>query len=71
MDAIALSSAREVVEGVLGPADAARGTLLALLVNTAFKLAVTRALGSRELFRAVLPALGASALVAAAGVFLV
>ena len=71
MDAIALSSAREVVEGVLGPADAARGTLLALLVNTAFKLAVTRSLGSRELFRAVLPALGASALVAAAGVFLV
>lgn len=71
MDAIALSSAREAVEGILGPADAARGTLLALLVNTVFKLAVARTLGSKALYDAVLPALGVSALVAAVGVFVV
>jgi len=71
MDAIALSSAREAVEGILGPADAARGTLLALLVNTVFKLVVARTLGSKALYDAVLPALGVSALVAAVGVFVV
>jgi uncharacterized membrane protein (DUF4010 family) len=71
MDAIALSSAREAVEGILGPADAARGTLLALLVNTVFKLVAARTLGSKALYDAVLPALGVSALVAAVGVFVV
>ena len=71
MDAIALSSAREAVEGILGPADAARGTLLDLLVNTVFKLVVARTLGSKALYDAVLPALGVSALVAAVGVFVV
>jgi uncharacterized membrane protein (DUF4010 family) len=68
MDAIALSSAREVVEGVLTPSDAARAAMLALCVNTVFKLGVSRFAGSSEVFRAVLPALGAAALVAAAGV---
>jgi uncharacterized membrane protein (DUF4010 family) len=43
--------------------------LVALLVNTVFKLVVTRVVGGRELFRLVLPALGAAALVALAGVF--
>jgi uncharacterized membrane protein (DUF4010 family) len=71
MDAIALSSAREVVEGLLEPSAAARATLLALLANTLFKLGISRFAGSREVFAAVLPALGGAALVAAAGVFLV
>ena len=71
MDAIALSSARESVEGLLAPVDAARATLVALLVNTVFKLLVARFAGSREVFREVLPALGAAALVAAAGILLV
>jgi uncharacterized membrane protein (DUF4010 family) len=42
--------------------------LLALLVNTVFKLVVTRVVGGSELFRLVLPALGSAALVALAGV---
>jgi uncharacterized membrane protein (DUF4010 family) len=67
MDAIALSSARESVEGALQPADAARAILVALCVNTVFKLIVTRTAGSRELYRTVLPALGVAALVAAVG----
>lgn len=67
MDAIALSSARESVEGALSPADASRAILVALCVNSTFKLSVTRTAGSRELYRAVLPALGAAALVAAVG----
>jgi len=71
MDAIALSSAREVVEGLLEPSAAARATLLALLANTLFKLGIARFAGSREVFAAVLPALGGAALVAAAGVLLV
>ena len=71
MDAIALSAAREVVEGLLEPATAARATLLALLPNTVFKLGVARFAGSREVFVAVLPALGAAALVALAGVFFI
>ena len=71
MDAIALSSAREVVEGVLDVRDAARASMLALAVNTAFKLCVARFAGSREVFRAVLPALGGAALVALVAVFAV
>jgi len=71
MDAIALSSARESVEGLLTPADAARGTLIAMAVNTGFKLGVARVAGSRELFGSVLPPLGAAAAVAAAGVLLI
>lgn len=71
MDAIALSSAREVVEGVLSPTDAARATLIALAVNTAFKLGVTRVAGSPAVFARVAPALGASIVVAVVGVFVV
>ena len=71
MDAIALSSAREVVEGVLSPTDAARATLIALAVNTAFKLGVTRVAGSPAVFKRVAPALGASIVVAVVGVFVV
>jgi uncharacterized membrane protein (DUF4010 family) len=71
MDAIALSSAREVVEGVLDVRDAARASMLALAVNTVFKLCVARFAGSREVFRAVLPALGGAALVALVAVFAV
>lgn len=71
MDAIALSSARESVEGLLTPVDAGRATLIALAVNTGFKLGVARVAGSRELYRAVLPALGAAAAVAVAGVIFI
>jgi len=71
MDAIALSSAREVVEGVLGVNDAARAAMLALCVNTVFKLCVARFAGSREVFNAVLPALGGAALVSLAALFFV
>ena len=71
MDAIALSAAREVVEGLLEPATAARAILLALMTNTLFKLGVARFAGSSEVFGAVLPALGAAALVALAGVFFI
>jgi uncharacterized membrane protein (DUF4010 family) len=71
MDAIALSSAREVVEGVLVPKDAARATMLALCVNTVFKLGVARFVGSREVFHAVLPALGGAALVSLAALLFV
>ena len=69
MDAIAMSTAREVADGAIDPQLGVRAVLVALLVNTVFKLVVTRVLGGRELFRLVLPALGAAALVALAGVF--
>ncbi|MEY5061329.1 MAG: hypothetical protein RIS45_1250, partial [Planctomycetota bacterium] len=71
MDAIALSAAREVVEGLLDPSLAARATLLALLSNTLFKLGVARFAGSREVFSAVLPALGGAALVSLAALLFV
>ena len=69
MDAIAMSTAREVADGAIDPQLGVRAVLVALLVNTVFKLVVTRVVGGRELFRLVLPALGAAALVALAGVF--
>ncbi len=69
MDAIAMSTAREVTDGAIDPQLGVRAVLVALLVNTVFKLVVTRVVGGRELFRLVLPALGAAALVALAGVF--
>lgn len=68
MDAIAMSTAREVTEGVIDATLGVRAVLVALLVNTVFKLIVTRVVGSRELFRLALPALGAAALVALAGI---
>jgi uncharacterized membrane protein (DUF4010 family) len=69
MDAIAMSTAREVTDGAIDPQLGVRAVLVALLVNTVFKLVVTRVVGGRELFRLVLPALSAAALVALAGVF--
>jgi uncharacterized membrane protein (DUF4010 family) len=68
MDAIAMSTAREVTDGVIDPQLGVRAVLVALLVNTVFKLVVTRVVGGSELFRLVLPALGSAALVALAGV---
>jgi uncharacterized membrane protein (DUF4010 family) len=68
MDAIALSAAREVADGGIDAALATRATLVALLVNTLFKLGVTRVLGSPALFRRVLPGLAAAALAALAGI---
>ncbi len=68
MDAIALSTAREVADGALVPELATRATLVALLVNTAFKLGMVRVMGDAKLFRGVLPVLGAAALVAAVGI---
>jgi len=70
MDAIAMSSAREVLDGTLDASTAARATLLALAVNTAFKLFVTGWAGTRALFMRVLPALASAAAVAAVGVAL-
>jgi hypothetical protein len=71
MDAIALSAGRETVEGMMSPQLAARATLLALVVNTVFKLGVSRVLGSSALMREVLPALGAAIVAAVVGMWLV
>lgn len=71
MDAIALSAADESVHGLLTPHEAARAALVALLVNTLFKLGIARVAGSREMLAAMLPALGAAALLATVGAFLV
>ncbi len=71
MDAIALSAGRETVEGLMSPQLAARATLLALVVNTVFKLGVARVLGSSALMREVLPALGAAIVAALVGMWLV
>lgn len=68
MDAIAMSAAREVVDGTLDAGMAARATLLALAVNTVFKLFVAGSLGTRALFMRVLPTLAMAAAIAAAGV---
>ena len=70
MDAIALSSAREVSEQALSVQDAGRATLIALSVNTVFKLGVTRVAGTREVFREVLPAFAVSLAIAVAAVIL-
>jgi uncharacterized membrane protein (DUF4010 family) len=40
-------------------------------VNTLFKLGIARVAGSREMLAAMLPALGAAALLATVGAFLV
>lgn len=71
MDAIAMSAARETLDGTLAVPLAAQGVLVALLVNTLFKLGVARALGGGALLRAMLPALMAAAALALVGVFLV
>jgi uncharacterized membrane protein (DUF4010 family) len=71
MDAIALSAADESMHGLLTPHQAARAALVALLVNTLFKLGIARVAGSREMLAAMLPALGAAALLATVGAFLV
>lgn len=70
MDAIALSAAREVADGGIDSTLATRATLVALFVNTLFKLGATRILGSSALFRRVLPGLGAAAVAALAGIVL-
>jgi uncharacterized membrane protein (DUF4010 family) len=45
-----------------------RATLVALAVNTLFKLGVARIMGDAKLLRAVLPGLGLALLIAAAGI---
>ena len=68
MDAIAMSAAREAGDGALAPSLAAKAILVALLVNTFFKLGIARMAGTPALLRATLPGLGAAAIVALAGV---
>jgi len=68
MDAIALTIARELEAGGMSGALAMRATLMALAVNTLFKLVLTRVLGDAKLFRAVLPGLGIAFAIAIAGI---
>ena len=67
MDAIAMSAANEVASGAISPGLAAKAILVAIAVNTVFKLGVTRAAGTPALFRRTLPALAAAAAIAAVG----
>lgn len=71
MDAIAMSTAREVTDGAIAAELGTRAVLLALLVNTVFKLGVTGVLGSAQMFRVTLPTLGVAAVIALVGVFVV
>lgn len=68
MDAIALSVAREFEAGGMDATLLVRATLVALAVNTVFKLGVARIMGDAKLLRAVLPGLGFALLIAAAGI---
>jgi uncharacterized membrane protein (DUF4010 family) len=68
MDAIALSVAREFEAGGMDGTLLVRATLVALAVNTLFKLGVARIMGDAKLLRAVLPGLGLALLIAAAGI---
>ena len=68
MDAIALSVAREFEAGGMDGTLLVRATLVALAVNTLFKLGVARIMGDVKLLRAVLPGLGLALLIAAAGI---
>jgi len=68
MDAIALSVAREFEAGSMDGTLLIRATLVALAVNTLFKLGVARIMGDAKLLRAVLPGLGLALLIAAAGI---
>ena len=70
MDAIALSVAREFEAGGVDGALLVRATLIALAVNTIFKLVLARMMGDAKLFRAVLPGLGVALLIAIAGMIL-
>ena len=68
MDAIALSVAREFEAGSMDGTLLIRATLVALAVNTLFKLGVARIMGDAKLLRAVLPGLSLALLIAAAGI---
>lgn len=70
MDAIALTIAREVETGGIDGSLATRATLMALAVNTIFKLGLARMMGDTKLFRAVLPGLGAALALAIVGMVL-
>lgn len=70
MDAIALSIAREYETGGVDGTLLVRATLIALTVNTSFKLLLARVMGDAKLFRAVLPGLGVALLIAVAGLIL-
>ena len=68
MDAIALSAAREVGEGVVPASLGAQAILVAFAVNTLVKAGFTRIWGTPELFARVVWPLGAGAVVAIAWV---
>ncbi|MEY2794531.1 MAG: hypothetical protein RIR10_247 [Planctomycetota bacterium] len=70
MDAIALSVAREFQAGGIDSALLVRATLVALAVNTMFKLGVAGVMGDAKLLRVVLPGLGLALLIAVAGIVL-
>ena len=70
MDAIAMSTAREVADGAVAPSLGTLAVLIALLVNTVFKLAMTRVLGTKAMFGLALPTLGFAALIAVVGAWL-
>jgi uncharacterized membrane protein (DUF4010 family) len=67
MDAIAMSAANEVSSGDLAPELAARAILVAIAVNTVFKLGVTRFAGTPALLRKTLPAMALAAAIAVVG----
>jgi uncharacterized membrane protein (DUF4010 family) len=69
MDAIAMSAAREVTERTIDTKLGMQAVLVALLVNSLFKLTITRALGTKEMFRLALPWLVVASLIAAVGAY--
>jgi uncharacterized membrane protein (DUF4010 family) len=71
MDAIAMSTAREVADLSVGISLGAKAVLIALIVNTLFKLTVTAAVGTGDLFRTTQVALLGAAVCALAGILLV
>ncbi|MCX5650223.1 MAG: DUF4010 domain-containing protein [Planctomycetota bacterium] len=70
MDAIAMSAAREVTERTIDTKLGMQAVLVALLVNSLFKLTITRALGTKAMFLLALPWLVVASLVAAIGAFI-
>ena len=68
MDAIAMSTAREVADGGVPIGLGAAAVLLALFSNTAFKFGIARVVGGTLLGRMTLPTLALTALCAGVGV---
>jgi uncharacterized membrane protein (DUF4010 family) len=70
MDAIAMSTAREVADLSVGVSLGAKAVLIALVVNTLFKLGVTVAVGTGDLFRSTQVGLLGAAICAVVGIVL-